>query len=173
MALFFFEEIKLKKDEFLDEIKENCSEILYISTVHMLNKVYKENIEINEDEKLNFFENYKNYHIYLNDFAGTIYSRYASSINNLYIEMCNYLNIEIDNKYTLEHTIIKLEKQNPQLLLSLTDLDIQKQTILHFDEKLVSISNSSHYKDNKVEFESRVETLKQNIFLVKNALQIS
>jgi len=163
----------LKKDEFLDEIKENCSKILYISTVHMLNKVYKENIDINEDERLEFFANYKNYHIYLNDFAGTIYSRYASSVDNLYIEMCNYLNIQIDNKYTLEHTVIKLEKQTPQLLLGLTDEDIQKQTIEHFDEKLVAISNSSHYNDNLSEYEQRVEKLKQNIFLVKNALQIS
>ena len=163
----------MKKDEFLDEIKENCSEILYISTVHILNKVYKENIDINEDERLEFFANYKNYHTYLNDFAGTIYSRYASSVDNLYIEMCNYLNIQIDNKYTLEHTVIKLEKQTPQLLLGLTDEDIQKQTIEHFDEKLVAISNSTHYNDNLSEYESRVEKLKQNIFLVKNALQIS
>jgi len=163
----------LKKNEFLDEIKENCSEILYISTVHILNKVYKENIDINENERLEFFANYRNYHIYLNDFAGTIYSRYASSVDNLYIEMCNYLNIQIDNKYTLEHTVIKLEKQTPQLLLGLTDEDIQKQTIEHFDEKLVAISNSTHYNDNLSEYESRVEKLKQNIFLVKNALQIS
>lgn len=163
----------MKKNEFLDEIKENCSEILYISTVHILNKVYKENIDINENERLEFFANYRNYHIYLNDFAGTIYSRYASSVDNLYIEMCNYLNIQIDNKYTLEHTVIKLEKQTPQLLLGLTDEDIQKQTIEHFDEKLVAISNSTHYNDNLSEYESRVEKLKQNIFLVKNALQIS
>ena len=163
----------MKKDDLLDEIKENCSEILYISTVHMLNKVYKENIEISENEKLEFFSNYKNYHIYLNDFAGTIYSRYASSVDNLYIEMCNYLEIQIDNKYTLEHTIMKLEKQNPQLLLGLTDEDIQKQTIIHFDEKLIAISQSSHYNDNIDEFKTRVEKLKQNISLVKNALQIS
>ena len=163
----------MKKDDFLDEVKENCSEILYISTVHMMNKIYKDDVDISDDERLEFFSNYKNYHIYLNDFAGTIYSRYASSVNNLYIEMCSFLKIEVDNKYTLEHTIIKLEKQNPQLLLGLTDEDIQKQTIVHFDEKLVAISLSSHYNDNLSEFQDRVERLKQNIALVKNALQIS
>ena len=163
----------MKKDDFLDEIKENCSEILYISTVHMMNKIYKENEELDMDKNLEFFANYKNFHIYLNDFAGTIYSRYASSVDNLYIEMCNYLKIEIDNKYTLEHTILKLEKQNPQLLLSLTDEDIQKQTIEHFDEKLIAISNSTHFNANLDEFNSRFEKLKQNISLVKNALQIS
>ncbi len=161
------------KDKFLDEIKENCSEILYISTLHMMNKVFKDKEDIKDDVKMEFFSNYKNYHIYLNDFAGTIYSRHASSINNLYIEMCNYLEIEIDNKYTLEHVIIKLEKQTPQLLLGLIDEDIQKQTIVHFDEKLIDISNSTHYNENLEEFEHRIEKLKQNISLVKNALQIS
>ena len=163
----------MTKDEFLDNIKENCSEILYISMVHIYNKLYKEDIELDDNTNIKFLSNYKNYHVYLNDFAGTIYSRYASSIDSLYIEMCNYLKIEIDNKYTLEHTIMKLEKQNPQLLMSLVDEDIQIQTIKNFDEKLMAISQSTHYNSNIDEFKTRVEKLKQNIFLVKNALQIS
>ena len=87
--------------------------------------------------------------------------------------MCNYLNIDIDNKYTLEHTIMKLEKQTPELILSLTDEDIQKQTIEHFDDKLIAIDGSTHYNENKQEFQPRVEKLKSNINLIKNALQIS
>ncbi len=163
----------MTKDKFLDEIKKNCSEILYLSTAHMLNKIYQGDVDLTDQEKIDFFANYKNYHIYLNDYAGTIYSRYASSINNLYIEMCNYLNIEIDNKYLLEHTIVKLEKQNPQLLLSLTDEDMQKQTIMHFDEKLYAISQSNYYINNVEEFQDRIDSLEHNITMVKNALQIS
>ncbi len=163
----------MTKEKFLEDIKNNCSEILYISMMHIYNKIYKENIELDKNKNIEFLSNYKNYHIYLNDFAGTIYSRYASSIDNLYIEMCNYLKIEIDNKYTLEHTIMKLEKQNPSLLMSLTDEDIQKQVIESFDEKLIAISQSTHYNANINEFKHRVEKLKQNISLVKNALQIS
>jgi hypothetical protein len=163
----------LKKEDFLEDIEKNCSEILYISIKHIMNKIYKENIEIEEEKNIEFFSNYKNYHIYLNDFAGTIYSKYNSSIDTLYIEMCNYLKIEIDNKYTLEHTIIKLEKQNPALIMSLTDEDIQKQLIETFDEKLIAISNSTYYNNNILEYKNRIEKLKQNIFLVKNALQIS
>lgn len=160
----------MKKEEFLNLIKQDCSEILYLSTKHMLDKIYPTNEELSDNE--DFFANYKNYHIYLNDYAGTIYSRHASSVNNLYIEMCNYLNIEIDNKYLLEHTIFKLEKQTPQLLLGLTDEDIQQQTIIYFDEKLVAISQSKYYKENTEEFTQRVENLKRNITLVKNALNI-
>lgn len=160
----------MTKETFLKLIKDDCSEILYISTKHMLDKLYKDSDILENNNE--FFANYKNYHIYLNDYAGVIYSRYASSVDNLYIEMCNYLKIEIDNKYTLEHTIVKLEKQTPQLLMSLTDEDIQKQTILHFDEKLVAIDNSKHYKENFDEFESRVDKLRSNISLVKTALRI-
>lgn len=50
--------------------------------------------------------------------------------------------------------------------------DIQKQTIIHFDEKLVDIKNSSYYTSNIVEFKTRVEKLYKNITLVKNALGI-
>ena len=160
----------MKKEEFLNTIKNNCTEILYLSTKHMLDKLYQDNEQIQNHS--DFFANYKNYHLYLNDYAGVIYSKYASSIDNLYIEMCNYLNIEIDNKYTLEHTIIKLEKQTPQLLLGLTDDDIQKQTIIYFDEKLVAIYNSKHFQENTKEFKLRVEKLKKNITLVKSVLRI-
>jgi hypothetical protein len=164
----------MNKIEFLEDIKNNCSEILYLSIKHIYNKLYdNDNTELDNYKNVEFLSNYKNYHIYLNDFAGTIYSKYASSIDNLYIEMCNYLKIDIDNKYTLEHTILKLEKQNPSLLMGLQDEDIQKQTIDNFDEKLIAISQSIHYNNNLNEFGNRVKKLKENISLVKNALQIS
>ncbi len=160
----------MTKEEFLNNIQNDCTKILYLSTKHMLDKIYQDNeklININE-----FFANYKNYHYYLNDYAGTIHSKYASSVDKLYIEMCGYLNIEIDNKYTLEHIIIKLEKQTPQLLLSLTDEDIQLQTIENFDEKLNAALHSTYYNANKYIFDKRIEKLSKNILLVKNALQI-
>lgn len=163
----------MTKNEFLKDIEINCSEILYISTKHIYNKLYDGDAVLNTDENIAFLSNYKNFHLYLNDFAGTIYSRYASSVDSLYIEMCNYLDINIDNQYTLEHTIMKLEKQTPELILGLIDEDIQKQTIEHFDDKLIAIDKSTYYNNNKREFSVRVEKLQQNINLIKNALQIS
>jgi len=160
----------MTKLEFLENIKTNCSEILYISIKHMYDKLHEDDAILDDEKNKEFLANYKNYHLYLNDFAGTIYSRHASSVNALYIEMCEYLNIEIDNKYTLEHTVMKLEKQTPSLLLGLTDPDIQQQTIYHFDERIEAIEGSTHYNSNIEEFSPRVETLKQNITLVKNAL---
>jgi len=162
----------MTKLEFLEQIKNNCSEILYLSIKHMYDKLFDDAELLEEEKNKEFLANYKNYHLYLNDFAGTIYSRYASSVDSLYIEMCEFLDIEIDNKYTLEHTIMKLEKQTPALLLGLSDQDIQHQTILHFDERIEAIEGSTHYNNNIEEFKSRVDKLKENIALVKNALQI-
>jgi hypothetical protein len=159
----------ITKKQFLDNIKQNCDEVLSISTKHILDKLYKNDDDILKNPK-EFFANYKNYHLYLNDFAGTIYNRYSSSVDSLYIQMCDYLKIDIDNAYTLEHTISKLEKQTPQLLLSLSDYDIQKQTIEHFEHKLKAIDSSTHYQDNKNQFKTRVDELKNNITLVKKVV---
>jgi len=163
----------MTQENFLEQIQNNCSDILYISTKHMLQKLATKNIVFNEEENKKFFANYKNYHLYLNDFAGIIYGKYASSINALYIEMCHFLAIEIDNEYTLEHAIIKLEKQTPQVLMQLTDTDIQEQTIVYFDEKLLEILSSIYYNTNRDKYNVRVKNLQNNILLVKNALQIS
>lgn len=162
----------MTKENFLNDIKNKCSEITFLSIDHMLKKIYKNDKPFNYDEIIELLTNYKKYHLYLNDFAGTIYSRYSSSVNEIYIEMCDYLDIEVDNKYTLEYTIMKLEKQTPELLLSLTDHDIQKQTIVHFDEKLDAIEQSTHYNSNIDEFQTRVDKLKSNIKLVKSALNL-
>lgn len=164
----------MTKSIFLQQLKsQNDSEILLLSIEHVLNKLYEDNHEFEVDEIIIFFSNYKNYHKYLNDFAGVIYNKYGSHINTIYVQMCDFLEIEVDNKYTLEHVIIKLEKQTPELLLSLTNEDIQHQTIEHFDEKLQNIESSTYYDANKEEFEKRVEKLYKNIATVKRVLNIS
>jgi len=165
----------MTKTTFLQQLKStNNSEILYLCIEHMLNKIYKDDDSDFEKKQINdFFSNYRNYHIYLNDFAGIIYNSYGSHINTIYINMCKYLNIEVDNKYTLEHVILKLEKQTPELLLSLTNEDIQKQTVIYFDEKLDNIEHSTYYISNINEFKLRVDKLYKNITLVKNALGLN
>lgn len=163
----------MKEDEFIKEIEDNCSEILHKSVKHILDKLYKENEELAEISNKEFFSNYRNYHLYLNDYAATIYTKHLSSVDSLYIEMCKYLKIDVDNKYTLEHTIIKLEKLSPSVIMELEDTDIQKQTVEHFEEKIFAVMNSTYYNANIDEFDERVHRLQANISLIKNALQIS
>lgn len=163
----------MTKSVYLEKLKlKTKDEILYLCCEHMLDKIYNDSTNIDEDELKEFFSNYKNYHLYLNDFAGTIYNRYGSHVNQIYVDMCSLMDVDVDNQYTLEHTIIKLERQTPQLLLSLTNEDIQHQTIEHFDEKLENIENSTHYVSNQEQFKPRVDKLYKNISLVKNALGI-
>jgi hypothetical protein len=159
----------MTKKEFLTNIQQNCTEILYLSTAHILNKLYKNENDILKNYQ-ELFANYKNYHFYLNDYAGTIYSKYSSSVDSLYIEMCKYLDIEIDNKYTLEHTIVKLEKQTIELLLNLTNEEMQTQAIIHYEEKLNAIKQSVYYQNNLSQYQNRFNKLKENIKIVKNSI---
>lgn len=164
----------MKVIELIDDIKLNCSEIAYMCSYHICNKIYKD-IQNDEDTKeniLNIFHNYNTVLKYLNDYAGTIYRRYNSSTKEVYDEICNYYNLSLDNISTYEHIIKKLEKQTPQLLMSLEDSDIQKQTINNFETKLANIKSSQYYKDNITTLEDTVEKLQSNISLVKRALQL-
>jgi len=162
----------MDKNQFLDQVQNSCNKVTFVCVKHILDKLYKENEKLDEEKTKEFFANYKNYHLYLNDFAATIYTQYNSSVDSIYIQMCEFLNIDVDNSYTLEYVVKKLEKQTPQLILGLSDSDIQKQTISNFEEKLKDIQNSKYFISHNEEFFPRVEKLKQNINLVKNALGI-
>ncbi len=165
---------KLKLNDLLDEIKENCTEIAYLSMVRLYGKLYilNEDTLISKEDFLEVIKNYSLFFRYLNDYAGTIYKKYNSSIEIIYTELCTYYNLDLDNEYRFEHILRKLEKQTPPLLMSLVDDDIQKQTIDNFIEKLVNIKNSNYYNDNQEKLFSKIEKLEKNIALVKKALNI-
>lgn len=166
---------KLKLNDLLNEIKENCTEISYLSMIHLYKKMYEisENTEVDKEEFLEIVKNYSLFFRYLNDYAGTIYRKYNSSIEAIYIELCTYYKLELDNEYRFEHILRKLEKQTPQLLMSLVDDDIQRQTIENFEEKLLSIKNSNYYKNNYTFLVNKIEKLEKNIALVKKALNFN
>jgi hypothetical protein len=166
---------KFKLNDLLNEIKENCTEITYLSMVHLYEKIYKlnENTEVDKEEFLEIIKNYSLFFRYLNDYAGTIYRKYNSSIEIIYIELCSYYGLELDNEYRFEHILRKLEKQTPQLLMSLVDDDIQRQTVENFEEKLAFIKNSDYYKNNHTRLSTKIEKLEKNIALVKKALNFT
>ncbi|MDD2698884.1 MAG: hypothetical protein PHF17_08800 [Arcobacteraceae bacterium] len=165
---------KLKLNDLLTEIKENCNEITYLSMIHLYGKLYeiKEETLIDKEEFFEILKNYSLFFRYLNDYAGTIYKKYNSSIELIYTEVCSFYKLELDNEYRFQHILRKLEKQTPQLLMSLADDDIQKQTIDNFEDKLSTIKSSQYYKDNQELLLSKIEKLEKNIALVKKALNI-
>ncbi len=166
---------KLKLNDLLNEIKENCTEISYLSMIHLYKKMYEINdhTEVDKEEFLEIIKNYSLFFRYLNDYAGTIYRKYNSSIEEIYIELCSYYKLDLDNEYRFEHILRKLEKQTPQLLMSLVDEDIQRQTIENFEDKLLSIKNSDYYKNNYTNLVNKIEKLEKNITLVKKALNFT
>jgi len=164
--------MKYKITEFLDEIGDNCSYIVFMSVRHILNKVYDdiENAEVqNKDELISIIEDYSFVLRYLNDFAGTIYRKYDTTIDAIYLELCDFYNLSTDNKYTYEHIVKKLQKQTPVLLMSLADEDIKIQTIENFCEKLDEIKSSKYYLANIDTLSPSINELQKNIDFVKMA----
>lgn len=162
---------------FLDHIQENSSEITYLCSQHILFKIYPQEETQNDEQYLqndliNHLKNYPKLMRYLNDYAGTIYRKYDSSVDDVYAELSKLFDFRLDNEYTIAHIIKKLEKQTPALLMSLTDEDIQIQTIENYIEKLNDITQSIYYKENLDSLEETVEKLQKNIDLVKRALQM-
>ena len=164
--------MKYKITEFLDEVGDNCSYIVFLSVRHILNKVYEdvENAYVKDKEELiDIIEDYSFVLRYLNDFAGTIYRKYDTSIDAIYLELCNQYNLSTDNKYTYEHIVKKLQKQTPILLMSLADEDIKIQTIENFCEKLDEIKKSKYYLANIDDLSFTIKELQKNIDFVKMA----
>ena len=159
---------------FLDEIYDNCSHVSFLSIRHVLNKLYDdiESQEVAKEDLLNTIQDYSLLLLYLNDFAGVIYRRHNSSVKIIYDELCKHFELNTDNKFTFEHIIKKLQKQTPILLMSLTDEDIQIQTIENYCEKLDKLIASKYYNDNIKELEPNIKELQKNINFVKMALQI-
>jgi len=157
--------------DFIDEVKFNCSEIAYLSTYHILNKLY-DDVETQEEDKdalLDILQNYSLVVQYLNDYAGPIYRRHNSSTKNIYEELSTYFGFDIDNKYTFEHISKKLKMQTPGLIMSLEDEDIKRQTIENFEEKLEFLLSSKYYAQNKDTLEDELNKLQKNISLVRRA----
>ena len=161
----------MKIIDFIDEVKLNCSEIAYLSTYHVLNKIYND-VETQEEEKEKLLDILQNYSLilqYLNDYAGKIYRRHNSSVQLIYNELSCYFKFQSDNRYTFAHIYEKLKTQTPSLLMSLEDEDIKIQTIENFENKLSVLLNSKYYSQNKSTLEDGIIKLQNNISLVKRA----
>lgn len=165
---------KITLNNFLNHIQENASEITYLCSDHTLCKIYDKEDQ-QQYEQIDFINHLKNYPQlmrYLNDYAGTIYRKYNSSVDEVYAELAQLFEFRLDNEFTIAHIIKKLEKQTPALLMSLSDEDIQLQTIENYIEKLNDIKQSVYYQENLDSLEESVEKLQKNIDLVKRTLQI-
>lgn len=164
----------MKISDFLNDINKNCSEIAYLCAVHILEKLYDiETDEIDNAKIIELFEEYSNYTRYLNDYAGTIYRKYQSSIDEVYIELCEYLKIDSHSQYMFEFAISKIEKYSPASLMQIEDDELKILTIEKLEEKLQKALESRYYQENKDILTPRVDKITSNFALVKRALNLN
>lgn len=159
---------------FLEDIKTNCKEVSYLCAEHIFEKLYDiENDTITEDEIIDIFANYSNFQRYLNDYAGVIYRRHMSSVEEVYEEICNYLNLDDNNQYMFEFDLEKLEKQTPAKLMQIEDDDLKYLTIEKQESKLEKLLTSTFYQSNTQKYKERIDKIDSNFKLVKKALHLS
>ncbi len=132
-------------DEFIDNLNQSCEPIVAISAKHMLNKLKRKSI--NRTKAIEIFSNFDNYTIYLNDIAGQIYRRHNSSTEHIYRQLCDFLDIQWDNKSLYESRICRLDSFDTQSLDNL-DEDMRKAVLDHHDQQSKTIEMSRYYVDN-------------------------
>ncbi len=146
----------------LEDIKENCSEITYLCARHILEKL--EDIkkdDISQDRLIEIFSDYQNFTIYLNDYAGVIYRRYTSSVDEIYVELCKYIDIEWDNENLFNHRVSKIGKIDLRTILSL-DNDLKLDVIEKYQRQIDIIVRSKFYNEHP--------NRQQEVLKIKNSL---
>ena len=160
----------MKLKEFLDNIEKKCSKITYLCVVHMFEKKYNiENDSIELGILKDFLINYDNYEKFLNDYANVIYKKFESSTDEIYNEICNFLNENPDNEYLFLYRLKRISNQDPIKYLNIEDEDMRNDAINRVEDKINTIENSTYYKENKELASNKIEKLKKTIEMVKIA----
>lgn len=163
----------MKIKEFLDNIENNCSKIAYFCSIHMLKKKFdieKESLE--EDKLKEFFADYDNYDKFLNDYAGVIYKKFESSNDEVYNEICKFLDINPDNKYLFAHRLKRISNQNPLKYLNIEDEELREAAIYRLEKKVNEIESSLYYKENEELAIKEIEKIKKSLQMVKTAAKV-
>ncbi|WP_321315619.1 hypothetical protein [Halarcobacter sp.] len=157
---------------FLNDLKDNSDEIVYLCAFHMLNKQFDiESDELKSLEIINFFIDYNNYDKYLNDYANVIYNKYESSNNEVFESLCNYFNENPDNKYLYKYRLKRVINQDPKKYLTIEDSEMRNNAIFRVEDKIKVIEESEYYKSNLETLDkSKIDDLKKDIVLVKRAV---
>lgn len=157
----------------LEDIEKNCSQISYLSVDHILKKIYNyEQDTPNIEELHTLLENYDTYVRYLNDFAGPIYRRYQSSVEEIYDEICTHLGLEMDNETIFEMAMQKVERQDAARIMQIEDDEFKILTLEKFERRLQDIMQLKYFIDNQEKLIPRIQHAQKQFALVRKVLQI-
>ena len=155
----------------LKDIEKKCSKVAYLCVVHMIDEKFN-NKDIENISLKDFFINYENYEIFLNDYINVIYNKFDSSKEEVYNEICNFLEENPDNKYLFLFRLKKLSSQNPLSYINIEDEDIRASSILKLENKINIIESSTYYKENVKELTEDIIKIKKSLEVVKTVAGI-
>jgi hypothetical protein len=163
----------MKLSHFLETLENSVPKIAHLCAIHMLEKNYRlEYDSLNELQLKEFFTNYSLYHKYLNDYAGVIYNKFDSSLDDVYTFLCEYFNENPDNQSLFEYRLVRIANQEPHQYLRIEDSEILNSAITRLENKIQIIENSKYYQNNQTEDRKTIESLKQSLTLVKKAIKM-
>lgn len=160
----------MKLSNFLEEIKQNESEVVYYCCNHLLSKKYNVEADALESDTLKeLFVNYDKFSKALNDSAGIIYKKYEAELNDVYKILCDKFDENYDNKYLFDFRLARVVNQEAGQFLNIDDADTQETVIQKFEDKINDILESKYYNDNKNELSHDLIIPQKTLELVKSA----
>lgn len=158
----------MELEYFLLKVEKKCSKITYFCAIHMLEKRFNiKNDSLEEDILKEFFIDYDNYEKLLNDYGNVIYNKFESSIDEVYSEVCNFLDEDSDNKYLFSHRLKRIINQDPIKYLNIEDEDMRDAAIHRVEDRINVIEESLYYKQNKETLSKEIEKLKKTVQMAK------
>ena len=160
----------MKLSNFLEEIKQNESEVVYYCCNHLLSKKYNVEADALESDTLKeLFVNYDKFSKALNDSAGIIYKKYEAELNDVYKILCDKFDENYDNKYLFDFRLARVVNQEPRQFLDIEDADTQETVIQKFEDKINDILESKYYNDNKEKLSHDLIIPQKTLELIKSA----
>lgn len=160
----------MKLSEFLTDIKETQSEVVYYCCNHLLSKKYNvEDDSLDEETLKELFIDYENFNKALNDSAGVIYRKYEAELDDVYEVLCTKFGVDFDNKSLFDFRLARVNNQEAKQFLNIEDKDTQETVIQKFEDKINIILDSKYYKENESELANELIIAQKTLELVKSA----
>jgi hypothetical protein len=163
----------MKISEFLKNVEENQSEVVFYCCNHLLSKKFDiQNDEIDNESLKSLFVNYNEFTKSLNDSAGIIYRKFETDLNDVYKVVCAIFDEDFDNEFLFNYRLARVANQDATQFLEIEDEDTQETVVQKFEDKINVILESKYYNDNKNELEKELIIPQKTLELVKSATNL-
>lgn len=142
-------------------------EVVILSVSHMLGKKFDKDTRYLQSDFVDFLSDYTNYTKYLNDFMSVVCKQYNTDTDSIYEFVCDVLDVESDNKSLFDFRLKRLLFNTPQRVLSIVNDDIKEHNLEHMEEEFNILIASRYYLSNKLDYQSEISNIIQNIEIIK------